>query len=369
MGRILKLLAGVVIIAGLALGGYAWVQNRANSNHDFELIVVKRGAITEKAVAMGQIEPRLKFDVKSKISGIVKRCAVEVGDRVKAGDPLFEIVPDPTPTELVGAESRLKSTESAYRRAESDWIRASELAERGIMSKEALDAGRESFELARVERSLARDNLELIRKGRIEGGGRQMESIIRAPSGGIVLERLVDPGDPVVPLTSFQEGTKLATIADMSDLIFKGTVDEIDVGKLQEGVPARLKIGALPGEQVSGDLRKIAPQAKEEEGARLFGVEIEIAPVNGIVLRAGYSANADLVIREKKDILVIPERLVLFEEDGAKTFVEIPGDGPDGEPEKIPIEIGLSDGLNIEVTSGLEEGDEVVQRPPRDILG
>ncbi len=369
MGRILKILVGVLILAGLTAGGYAWVQSRGANDNGFVLIAVKRGGIVEKAVAIGQIEPRFKYDVKSKISGIVKRCAVEVGDRVKAGDPLFEIAPDPTPIELVNAESRVLSAESGFNRAKADWVRANELDQRGITSKESLDASREGFELARVNLSSARDNLELIREGRIDGRGRRMESIIRAPSGGIVLERLVDPGDPVVPLTSFQEGTKLATIADMSDLIFKGTVDEIDVGKLEEGVTARLKIGALPGEQVTGQLRKIAPQAKEEDGARLFEVEIELAPTNGITLRAGYSANADLVIREKKDILIIPERLVLFEDDGAKTFVEIPGNGPDGEPEKIPIETGLSDGLNIEVTSGLEEGAEIVQRPPRDILG
>ncbi len=369
MGRILKILAGVIVIAVLALGGYAWMQSRAGDDHGFKLIIVKRGGITEKAVAIGQIEPRFKFDVKSKISGLVKRCAVEVGDRVRAGDPLFEIVPDPTPAELVEAESRVELAKSGFNRARADWKRTSRLAERGITSEETLDASRETFELARVELSTARDNLELTRTGRIDNGTRKMESIIRAPSAGIVLERLVDPGDPVVPLTSFQAGTKLATIADMSDLIFKGTVDEIDVGKLKEGVSARLKIGALPGEEVTGELRKIAPQAKEEGGARLFEVEIEISPVNGIVLRAGYSANADLVIREKSDILIIPERLVLFEEDGAKTFVEIPGNGPDGEPEKVPIGTGLSDGLNIEVTEGLEEGDEVVQRPPRDILG
>ncbi len=369
MGRILKILVVVVVVAGLAAGGYAWMQARAANDKPFELVVVKRGAITEKAVAVGQIEPRLKFDVKSKISGIVKRCAVEVGDRVRAGDPLFEIVPDPTPIELVEAESRVDAAESAFNRAKADWVRASQLADRGITSKEALDASRESFELARVELSGARDNLQLIRKGRIEGGERKMESIIRAPAGGIVLERLVNPGDPVVPLTSFQEGTKLATIADMGDLIFKGTVDEIDVGRLKEGVAARLKVGALPGEDIVGELRRIAPQAKEQEGARLFEVEIEIKPQDGVVLRAGYSANADLVIREKNDILVIPERLVLFEEDGAKAFVEIPGNGPNGEPEKVPIETGLSDGLNIEVTSGLEEGDEIVERPPRDILG
>jgi HlyD family secretion protein len=155
----------------------------------------------------------------------------------------------------------------------------------------------------------------------------------------------------------------------MSDLIFTGTVDEIDVGKLSVDVVARLKIGALPEQVVTGTLSRIAPQATEKDGARLFEVEIELDPVSGIVLRAGYSANADLVIREKTDILMIPERLVLFEDDGAKTFVEVPGETADSEPVKVEIETGLSDGLNIEVLSGLSEESQVVQRPPRDVLG
>jgi HlyD family secretion protein len=319
---------------------------------------------------VGQIEPRLKFQIKSKIPGIVKRCVVEVGDRVAPGDALFEIVPDPTPTELVEAERRVEAAESAYKRAESDWKRVSQLASQGIVATEQEDARREAFELAEIELAGARDNLDLVRKGRIAGRGRTMESVIRAPAGGIVLARLVDPGDPVVPLTAFQEGTELATVADMSDLIFNGTVDEIDVGKLAVGVKARLNVGALPGEVVSGELSRISPQAKEEDGARLFEVEIELDPTENpeVLLRAGYSATADLVIREKTDILLIPERLVLFEEDGAKTFVEIPSQDPEVEAEKVEIQTGLSDGLNIEVVAGLEEGDQIIQRPPREIF-
>ena len=371
MAKIIKILVAFLIVAGLVVGGYFFLQGRDGHENDFELVEVTRGSITEKAVAIGQIEPRLKFEVKSKISGIIKRTLVEVGDEVRPGDALFEIAPDPTPAELVEAERRVDVAESALRRAESEWTRAAELARQGITAVEQEDAKREAFELARIELASARDSLELTRKGRIAGRGRQMESVIRAPAGGIVLERMVDPGDPVVPLTSFQEGTELATVADMSDLIFKGTVDEIDVGKLSVGVEARLNIGALPGESVTGRLSRIAPQAKEEEGARLFEVEIELDPLENaeLVLRAGYSSTADLVIREKTDILVIPERLVLFENDGAQTFVELAPSGPDAEPEKVEIETGLSDGLNIEVTSGLKEGDQVVERPPRDILG
>lgn len=370
MAKTIKWLVAIVVIAGIVVAGYFWLQNRKKGDDGLELVEVTRGSITEKAVAVGQIEPRLKFEVKSKISGIVQKTFVEVGDAVRVGDPIFEIAPDPTPTELVEAERRLQSAKSAHARAEADWKRSSELLKQGILAQEIVDARQESFELTRIEMDTAADNLELIRKGRIAGRGRSMESIIRAPAAGIILRREVDPGDPVVPLTTFQEGTVMATVADMSDLIFKGTVDEIDVGKLKVGVEARLNIGALPSEKVTGHLSRISPQATEEEGARLFGVEIELNPPENpeLVLRAGYSATADLVIREKTDILMIPERLVLFENDGADTFVEKPAAIEGGEPVKVPITTGLSDGLNIEVVSGLAEGDNVVERPERDIL-
>jgi HlyD family secretion protein len=369
MGKILKYLAGIVLISVFVVGGYYWVQGREPVGNGLTLVEVARGEITEKAVAVGQIEPRLKFHVKSKISGIVRRCFVEVGDTVGVGDPLFEIEPDPTPIELVEAEREVESRESAFRRAQADWNRISELASQGVISSDEVDAARETFELARIRLERARDTQALLREGRIAGRGQKLESVIRAPAVGIILERRVNPGDPVVPLTSYQEGTELATVADMRDLIFKGTVDEIDVGKLGAGLAARLKIGALPEAEITGRLSRIAPQAIEEDNAKLFEVEIELDPADGVILRAGYSANADLVIREKRDILLVPERLVQFEEEEGTQFVEVPGDTPEAEPVKTPIETGLSDGLNIEVTAGLAEGDTIVQRPPRDVLG
>jgi len=170
-----------------------------------------------------------------------------------------------------------------------------------------------------------------------------------------------------VPLTSYQPGTELASIADMSDLIFEGTVDEIDVGKIAAGLSCRIKVGALPDEIVGGRLARIAPQAQRSEGATLFDVEIELDPNQQVTLRAGYSANADVVIREKTEIVLIPERLVHFSDDGSETYVEVPGLGPEAEPEKVAVELGLSDGLNVEVVKGLSVGDQVVQRPPKEI--
>jgi HlyD family secretion protein len=168
-----------------------------------------------------------------------------------------------------------------------------------------------------------------------------------------------------VPLTSYQAGTALTNLADMSTLVFKGTVDEIDVGKLHEGMPAHIKIGALPDAKVEGKIYKISPKSKTAEGATLFDVEIELLPAKDVVLRAGYSANAEIAVREKHDVLVIPERLVTFA-DG-KASVELPGKGEKDPAVKKQIKTGLSDGMNVEVAEGLSEKDLVIERPPKKI--
>ncbi|MGD9158656.1 MAG: efflux RND transporter periplasmic adaptor subunit [Desulfobacteraceae bacterium] len=369
MKKFVKILLLLIFLAAIVVGGYTWAINRKPADQGFTLVEVTRGDITEKAIAIGQIEPRQKFHIKSKISGIVKRCPAEVGDSIKAGDPILEISPDPTPDELLEAEHQVKAAQISFDRAKVDWEHSQELAREGIESVNSRDVQKEIYDKARIELVRAKDRLQLIQEGKISGRGKKMETIIRAPAEGILLQRLVNPGDPVVPLTSYQAGTDLATLADMNDLIFKGTVDEIDVGKLSMGMPVRLKIGALPDQAVTGKLSRIAPQAIEKDNAKLFEVEIIMDSFEDVMLRAGYSANADIVIREKKNILLIPERLVIFEDDGAKTFVEIPGNTPQSEPKKVPVEIGLSDGLNIEVTSGLKEGEMLVQRPPREITG
>jgi len=367
MGKILKWLIILAVVAGVAGAIYAWVGSQRTAGPGFTLVEAKLGSITEKALAVGRIEPRDKFQVKSKISGIVRRCYVEVGDVVKAGDSLFEIAPDPTPQELLNVDHQVRSAQASYAKAKADYERGKALNQQGLLSKGDLDALAEQFQLAEVSLAQARDNRQLTRVGRVTGGDTDVEAIIRAPASGTVLSRAVNPGDPVVPLTSYQPGTELATVADMSDLIFRGTVDEIDVGKIAVGLPCRIKVGALPSDEVTGSVSRIAPQARKEEGATLFDVEVELDPGQNVVLRAGYSANADVVIREKNDIVIIPERLVLFEDDGAKTFVELPAEQEDAPPKKVPVELGLSDGLNVEIVSGLKAGDQVVQRPPKEI--
>ncbi len=364
MRKLWKTLLILVVLASASAGVYAWSRG-GKGDKGPKLVEVTSGSIVEKAVAVGQIQPRQKFQVKSKISGIVRRALVEVGDTVRAGDALFEIGPDPTPLEVTQVDRDVDSAQASYDRAKVDFDRATELSKSGVMPKSDTDQKREAFELARVALEKAVQNRDLTRKGRLTQSGK--ESIITAPAAGTVLTRSVNPGDPIVPLTSYQPGTEMATIADMSDIIFKGTVDEIDVGKMRVGMPARIKVGALPSDVVTGKLSRIAPQAQQKEGATLFDVEIELDPGQKVTLRAGYSANADVIIREKKDVLTVPERLVTYGDGGKTATVEVAQADPKAQPKKVSIKTGISDGLNVEVTDGLKKGERLVERPPKEI--
>jgi len=366
MRRLIRILIVLTVMAGATAVLYAWARSNRDSGPDYELVAVERGDITEKALAVGVIEPRVTYHVKSKISGIVQRCFVEVGETVRPGDAVFRIAPDPTPQELLAVEHDLRSARASYQKARSDFERGRSLQQQGLTSASDLDGLREAFELASNRLEEARSNLELVRQGRVTEGAAALDTLIRAQAAGTILSRSVDPGDPVVPLTSYQPGTEMAEIAEMNDLIFRGTVDEIDVGKIETGQTCRIKVGALPDKPVTGSLFRIAPQAKSEEGATLFDVEIELDPDQDVVLRAGYSANTDIIIREKRDILLIPERLVTFEDDDTTT-VELPGKTPEDGARRVEVELGLSDGLRVEVVSGLSEGDQVIQRPPPEI--
>ena len=355
---------GVLLLAG---GAAAVLYSKSTSAKDkgFKTVAATRGPVVEKALAVGAIRPKHEIAVKSKISGIVHRSFREVGDRVQAGDPLFEILPDPTPLELTEARREVEMSQNTFDQAKKRSDRAKSLKAQGIMSTQDSDTADKEIQDAQIRLSLSSEKLALIEKGRTTKSEHvAVESIIRAPTSGTVLELLVNEGDPVVPLTSYQAGTALTNLADMRELVFKGTVDEIDVGKLKEGMPARIKIGALPDAKVDGKVYKIAPKSKTQEGATLFDVEIELLPTKDVVLRAGYSANADVVVREKGDVVLLPERLVAFADGKATVELPAPGDAP---PTKKEIKTGLSDGISIEVTDGLKSGDLVVERPPKKI--
>jgi HlyD family secretion protein len=327
-----------------------------------KLIAVARGDIRERALAVGTIEPEQEIKVKSTIPGIVAEVLFKVGDAVREGDPLFKVSPNPTPIEYVEARRAMELAEVTMTKIKSDWARQLELFKANLISKSEMDATEGQYREAELRYKTASERLELLEKGRIRMSNRDIDSLIRSPITGVVLDQSVFQGDPVVPLTNFQPGTELCSLADMANLLFKGTVDEIDVGKITDGMSAEIQIGALPDAKIAGRVDRIFPKAKKDGNATLFDIWINIEEAAGATLRAGFSATAYIQIRERTGVVLVPERLVLFE-DG-KRFVEV----PDGETtRKVEVRTGLSDGLNIEILDGLKEGDQVVERPPREI--
>lgn len=352
-----------VVIVGAVL--FFALSGSAKKETGLKTIACERGSIIEKALAVGTIVPRHEIAVKSKISGIVKKLYFDVGDYVRIGDPLMDIAPDPTPLEFAEASRQVELDRVAFENAERDWERSTVLSEKELISTQEFDNAKSRYDEMQLRLNMSKEKLALIEKGQTTIASKIVENVIKSPVEGTILSRHVNVGDPVVPLTSFQAGTELMALADMKDLMFKGTVDEIDVGKLTQGQQVELKIGALPKGKVLGVLSKISPKAHKDEGSTVFDVEINLTEIGDNTLRAGYSANADVIITKKEDILLIPERLVSFVSDSA--FVELQDSV--GTISKIQIETGLSDGINIEVVKGVEEGKLVVERPPKEIKG
>ncbi len=357
------LIISIIVIAVTAAIFFIFSGSGSSDSGEFKLHKVEKGTVINKAMAIGQIEPEHEITVKSQISGIVSKIYSDVGDRVKAGDPLFDIAPQPTPIEFADAKRQVELNQVAFADAKRVCDRIRELYEKDLVSKSDLDDARNDFEQAEVRLKSAKEKLSLIEKGKTNIAGRVVENVIRAPISGIILQRNVEQGDPVVPLTSYQSGTELMLLAEMDNLIFRGTVDEIDVGKLSEGMDVRLQVGAIPNDTIKGVLHRISPKARKNDNTTVFDVEVTLTSVSSSLLRAGYSANAEVVVAQKDDVLVIPERLVTFVGDSC--FVDIM-DSTDV-PEQHPIEVGLSDGINIEVISGLDEGQEIVEKPPKTI--
>ena len=358
-----------IIVAALLVVGLVIVllvnDGSASKENGLKTFAVTKGDITDKALAVGQIVPRKQIAVKSPISGIVRRAFVAVGDRVKVGDPLFDVKPDPTPVEYAEAKRQVELAQVSFDNTKREYDRAVSLRDKQLISHQEFEGYQSNNDEAELKLKLATEKLALIESGRTEIAGREIDNIIKASINGTVLSLEVEEGDPVVPLTTYQSGTELMTLAYMDDLIFKGNVDEIDVGKLTVGMPVEIQVGALPNQKVLGKLTRVSPKAHRDEGATLFEVECEITDAGGNFLRAGYSANADVMITKKDSILIAPERLIKFEDSAATCEVMDSA----GTIATRDVKTGLSDGINVEVVSGLEEGELLVERPPKEITG
>ncbi len=352
---------GVVVLAGagfLIFGGTA-----KKDDASLQKIKVTRGNIVDKALAVGTIEPEFEISVKSKVSGAVKRIFADAGTYVKAGQPLLEVKPDPTPLELAEAKRNLQLAQVEMDNVARERVRQESMRQKQLASLKEYEDFQQKYDETQLRLSLSRERLELLESGKVQIGGTNIESIVKAPIDGFVLKKTVEVGDPVTPLTSYQEGTVLMKMANMEHLIFKGTVDEIDVGKLREGMGAEIKVGALPTDKIMGTLTRISLKADKKENATVFPIEIVVPKSSNSTLRAGYSANANVIIRQKDSVLVIPERVVTFRNDSAFVKVSLGA----GKNEDRLIKTGLSDAINVEVLEGLKEGDEVLEKPAKKI--
>lgn len=351
----------VIIISGAAMKYYLDNKDAGDDQSDPH-VVAEIGTVVEKALATGTIEPQNEIEIKSKLSGVVTTFFAEPGDYVRKGDPLMEVSPDPTPLELVEAKRNLERSLNEEDNLSRELERMRVLNQRNLISDQEFENLQQQYNDVTVRTQIDRERLELLESGRIMIGDALIESIIRAPIDGFILEKMIEIGEPVVPLTSYQAGTPLMTIAEMDNLEFKGTLDEIDVGKVTEGMPAEIKIGALTDVTILGEVSRISLKAQQVENATVFPIEIAITEMNGATLRAGYSANADIIIERKEEILTIPERVITMRDD--RYYIEVAG-SEEGERIEKEIEVGLSDAITIEVISGVSEGDEILERQPR----
>lgn len=359
-----KILISSFAVVVLTVAGFLFFGSSKNSKeNELPKVKILRGDIIDKALAVGTIEPENEISVKSKVGGVVKRIFSDAGTFVNAGDPLLEVRPDPAPQELADAKRGVQLAEVEVVNVGKDHVREESLFKKKLISdKEYEDAQRRSQE-AELHLKIAKERLALLESGRVSIGNTEIESIIKAPISGYVLSKAVEVGDPVTPLTTYQEGTVLMKMASMERLLFKGTVDEIDVGKMKEGMATELKVGALPNDTIRGTLRKISLKAEKKENATVFPIEIVIPKASNSTLRAGYSANANIIIQKKEHVLMVPERVVTFRNDSAIVKVALGA----GKEEQRVIKTGLSDAINVEVLDGLKEGDEVYEKPVKKI--
>ena len=359
-----KIIISSFAVVILAVAAILFFGNSKSSNDEqLPRVKVKTGTIVDKALAVGTIEPEIEIAVKSKVSGVVKRLFVDVGQFIKAGQPLLEVRPDPTPLELADAKRQVQLAQVDVDNLKKDRSRQEILIKNKLISDKEYEDFQRLFDGAELRLKMANEHVALMESGKVTIGDTEIESIVKAPIDGFVLNRAIEVGDQVTPQTSYMEGTVLMKMANMERLLFKGTVDEIDVGKMKEGMEVEIKVDALPTDTVRGFLRKIWLKAQKKDNATVFPIEILIPGARNSTLRAGYSANANIIIQKKNNVLTIPERVVTFRNDSS--FVKVPT--APGKDEEKHIKTGLSDAISIEVVSGLKEGDEVVEKPVKKI--
>jgi HlyD family secretion protein len=311
--------------------------------------------IIKKTVATGAVKPRKEIEIKPQVSGIIEELYVKPGQKIKKGDLVAKVRIIPNMLNLSNAENRINRAKISLEDAQRDFDRNSPLFTKGVISKSEYQRFETALKNAKEENIAANDNLQIIKLGSSASSKSNNNTLIRSTVNGMVLDVPVEVGNSVIETNNFNAGTTIAFVADMNEMIFEGKVDESEVAKLKLGMDLILNIGAIDNQKFKAKLEYIAPKGVEEQGAIQFLIKAALVLDEDVFLRAGYSANADIVLDRKDSILCIPEGLVLFENE--KTYVEI--EKASQVFEKKEVKLGLSDGINIEVISGISKTDKL----------
>lgn len=354
------------IIALIFIGTFVFLWQKSQPKEVvYQELTPAKQDIRKTTIITGKIEPRNEVNVKPQISGIISELLKEPGQYVQQGEVIAKVKVIPDMGQLSSAESRVRLADINLRQAENDYERTNALHSQQLISEEEFEKARQQLHQAQEEKAAAVDALQVVREGVSKSNASASSTLIRSTISGIILDIPVKVGNSVINSNTFNDGTTIATVANMNDLIFRGNIDETEVGQLAISVPMKITIGALQDLSFDATLEYISPKATEANGANQFEIKAAVViPTNsasdgGNTLRAGYSANAEIVLAEVDQVLAVPESAIEFE--GDSTFVYVITGTADGVPQydRRPVTTGLSDGVNIEIRSGLTTNDKV----------
>ncbi|MBE0641413.1 MAG: efflux RND transporter periplasmic adaptor subunit [Bacteroidales bacterium] len=349
-------IAGIVVLAGVFIWTLVFLYQKSQEKPVvFETKTPFVSNVVKKTVATGAVVPRREVEIKPQVSGIIEEIFVEAGQQIKAGDLVARVRIIPDMLQLTNAESRVRRAELNLENAKREYERRRDLFNKQVIPEMEFNEYRLAWETAREELDAAQDNLDLIRNGVSRRAGQATNTLIRSTVAGMVLDVPVEVGNSVIEANTFNAGTTIASVADMGEMIFEGKIDETEVGKIREGMELLLTVGAIEDKEFKAVLEFIAPKGVEENGAIQFEIRAAVTLSDSVLIRAGYSANAAIVLDRRDSVLVIPEGLVQFEKD--TPYVEV--ETAPQTFERRDIKLGLSDGINVEILSGLSKEDKV----------
>lgn len=347
-------------IVGLAVvGTFVFLWKKAQPEViEYEIVTPERGTVETKTVATGNVEPRYEILIKPQISGIISEVLKEAGQRVTEGEIIAKVKVIPEMGQLNSAESRVNVARISLDQVESTHRRDEQLFKQGILTAEEFDVSKANYRKAKEELANAQSALEIVRDGISRNTRSSSTTQIRSTITGMILNVPIKVGNSVIQSNSFNDGTTIASVANMNDMIFRGNVDETEIGKIREGMPIKLTVGALGTRTFDAVLEYVSPKGEEKNGAIQFEIKAAVSLPDTSFVRAGYSANAEIVLERAANVLTIPESTVEFHGDTA--FVQVvKQEKPKQIFEKRQIKTGLSDGIKIEVKEGLTEKDKI----------